>query len=123
MELLEPIITAENLDEQPVTTLYVFCQKQGKRLDIKNWKQGSLNIADVFIDGILVGSGSSEQKSIAKLNAARNTLQKLSSSHITDMDVDMCLTNGNEITDEKGSSKKRLHELCCKKHWLKPIYK
>lgn len=111
------------MDEQPITTLHMLCQKHGKILDIKNWKKDSFNITNVFVDGILLGIGSSEQKVIARLNAARDALEKLSFSyHTVDMDVDLCSTSRNGVQEIDGS-KKRLNEFCNKKHWLKPIYK
>lgn len=120
---MEPIITWEIMDEQPITSLHMLCQKLGKILDIKNWKNDSLNITNVFVDGILLGIGSSEQKVIARLNAARDALLNLSFSHHTaDMDVDLCSTSRNGVQEIDGS-KKRLNEFCIKKHWLKPIYK
>ncbi|KAG6487135.1 ribonuclease 3-like protein 2 [Zingiber officinale] len=121
--ILEPIITWEIMDEQPITTLHMLCQKHGKILDIKNLNKDSLNITNVFVDGILLGIGSSEQKVIAKLNAARDALQKLSfSCHTADMDVDLCSSSCNGVQEIDGS-KKRLNEYCIKKHWLKPTYK
>uniref|UniRef100_A0A2N9H2J4 RNase III domain-containing protein n=1 Tax=Fagus sylvatica TaxID=28930 RepID=A0A2N9H2J4_FAGSY len=80
--LLEPIITLEDLQQQPqpVTMLFELCQKQGKQVDIKHWRNGAKNIASVYVDGAFVASGSSEQKEIAKLNAAKQALLKLSKS-------------------------------------------
>ncbi|WOL09348.1 hypothetical protein Cni_G18101 [Canna indica] len=123
--LLEPIITSENMDEQPVTTLYVLCQKQGKSIEFKNVRKGSLNVTNVFVDGKLVGTGFSEQNKIARLNAARDALQKFSTlqSGADDMEVNRLLTTGYEVLDEKDGSKKKLNELCAKKHWQKPLYK
>ncbi|KAJ8471148.1 hypothetical protein OPV22_025491 [Ensete ventricosum] len=37
--ILEPIITSESIDEQPVATLYDICQKQGSSIEIKNCKE------------------------------------------------------------------------------------
>ncbi|ONK63118.1 uncharacterized protein A4U43_C07F11600 [Asparagus officinalis] len=49
--LLEPIITAENLDEQPVTTLYEYCQKKGKALNFKNRKKGNKVVLEPAMQG------------------------------------------------------------------------
>ena len=58
--------------------LFELCQKQGKDVDIISWKKGLKNVASVYVDGQFVASGSSEQKEIAKLNAAKGALHKLS---------------------------------------------
>ncbi|CAL9773268.1 unnamed protein product [Musa acuminata subsp. burmannicoides] len=129
--ILEPIITSENMDEQPVTTLYELCQKQGRSCwadgpysaHIKNWKRGFVNNISVFIDGDLMGIGCSEQRSIAKLNAARDALQKLSALEEADMDVELSSTAGNGTAEEKDGSKQKLNQFCSKKHWIMPIYK
>jgi len=75
--LFEPIITAETVDEQPVTTLHELCQKHGKVAQFKTWQRGGITVVNVFVGWEMVGLGSSEQKVIAKLNAARNALAKL----------------------------------------------
>ncbi|XVE50706.1 hypothetical protein DITRI_Ditri01bG0184700 [Diplodiscus trichospermus] len=120
--LLEPIVTLEHLQQQPqpVTLLFEFCQKRGKHVDIKHWKTELKNIATVYVDGEFVASGSSEQKEIAKLNAARGALHKLAGSmHV---DVDASGINGINGSFEIEGAKQKLHELCCKKKWPKPIY-
>ncbi|URE18932.1 ribonuclease 3-like protein [Musa troglodytarum] len=121
--ILEPIITSENMDEQPVTTLYELCQKQGRSIEIKNWKRGFVNITNAFVDGDLMGIGCSEQKTIAKLNAARDALQKLSALEEPDMEVELSSAAGNGTAEEKGGSKQKLSQFCSKKHWIMPIYK
>ncbi|CAD5188084.1 unnamed protein product [Musa acuminata subsp. malaccensis] len=121
--ILEPIITSENMDEQPVTTLYELCQKQGRSIEIKNWKRGFVNITNVFVDGDLMGIGCSEQKTIAKLNAARDALQKLSTLEEADMEVELSSAAGNGTAEEKDGSKQKLNQFCSKKHWIMPIYK
>ncbi|XVF33960.1 hypothetical protein REPUB_Repub18cG0016100 [Reevesia pubescens] len=120
--LLEPIVTLEHLQQQPqpVTVLFEICQKQGKHVDIKHWKNGLKNIASVFVDGEFVASGSSEQKEIAKLNAARGALHKLSNS--MDFDVNTFEIDGINESFEIDGAKQKLHELCGKKKWPKPIY-
>ncbi|XP_020264055.1 ribonuclease 3-like protein 2, partial [Asparagus officinalis] len=114
--LLEPIITAENLDEQPVTTLYEYCQKKGKALNFKNWKKGNVNVTNVFVDGELIGIGYSEHQNIAKLNAARDAIQKLGDLKGEHVDMDI----GGE---ESNTAKHKLNEMCSKKHWPKPVYR
>ncbi|XP_044473641.1 ribonuclease 3-like protein 2 [Mangifera indica] len=121
--LMEPIITLEDLKQkpQPVTLLFELCQKQGKQVDIKYWRKKDKNIASVYVDGEFVASSSSEQKEIAKLNAAREALHKL----LQFMPVD----NGGMIeiyNDVDGKleigAKQKLHEICSKKKWPKPTY-
>ncbi|XWS11251.1 hypothetical protein CRYUN_Cryun38cG0068000 [Craigia yunnanensis] len=119
--LLEPIVTLEHLQQQPqpVTFLFEFCQKQGKHVDIKHWKTELKNIASVYVDGEFVASGSSEQKEIAKLNAARGALYKLSESMPANVNA---FENGINGSFEIEGAKQKLHELCNKKKWPKPIY-
>ncbi|XP_068664516.1 ribonuclease 3-like protein 2 isoform X2 [Aristolochia californica] len=111
--LLEPIITKETLQLQPVTALFEVCQKRGMHVDIKHWRKGSRSIASVYVDGKLFGSGSSENKDIAKLNAAKESLKVL----LNTIDLDI----GETTVDEK-DAKQKLHELCSKKRWSKPCY-
>ncbi|XP_050246829.1 ribonuclease 3-like protein 2 isoform X1 [Quercus robur] len=121
--LLEPIVTLEDLQKQPqpVTMLFELCQKQGKQVDIKYWKNGEKNIATVYVDGKFIASGSSEKKETAKLNAAKQALLKLSKSMPTNfgrLDFSFGLNKSFEID----GAKQKLHELCGKKKWPKPIY-
>ncbi|PON41196.1 Ribonuclease III [Parasponia andersonii] len=122
--LLEPMVTLEDLMQQPqpVTMLFELCQKHGKQVDIRHWRDESKNVASVYVDGKFVASGSSEHKEIAKLNAAKLALCKLSKS--------LPITNGlSQIMDgisesfEIEGAKQKLHELCGKKKWPKPVYK
>ncbi|URE16739.1 ribonuclease 3-like protein [Musa troglodytarum] len=110
------------MDEQPVTTLYELCHKQGRSIEIKNWKRGFVNNTSVFIDGDLKGIGCSEQKTIAKLNAARDALQKLSALKKADMEVELSSAAANGTAEEKDGSKQKLNQFCIKKHWIMPIY-
>ncbi|CAM0957267.1 unnamed protein product [Alopecurus aequalis] len=121
--LFEPIITAETIDEQPVSTLHELCQKHGKVAQFKTWQKGGTTVANVFVGGTLVGMGSSEQKGIAKLNAARDAVGKLlggtkqqvlttGAGHVSGVEV-------GEIRE----CKQKLHEQCSRKRWPKPIFK
>ncbi|OMP04391.1 hypothetical protein COLO4_09700 [Corchorus olitorius] len=118
--LLEPIATLEDLQQQPqpVTVLFEHCQKLGKHVDIKHWKKGLTNITSVYVDGEFVASGSSEQKQISKLNAVKGALHKLSQSMSAKIDADDGINEPFEIE----GAKQKLHELCCKKKWERPIY-
>ena len=122
--LLEPIITLEDLQQQPqpVTMLFELCQKQGKQVDIKHWRNGAKNIASVYVDGAFVASGSSEQKEIAKLNAAKQALLKLSKSIPTNIGM-LGYSLGLNGSFEIEGAKQKLHELCCKKKWPKATYR
>ncbi|KAL2944682.1 Ribonuclease 3-like protein 2 [Bienertia sinuspersici] len=117
--LLEPIVTLETLPLQPVTTLYELCQKQGKQVDIKNWRKMDRNICSIYIDGKLIANGTSDQKDIAKLNAAKEALEKLNKTVINHMGIIYEVNEMNEIE----SAKQKLHELCGKKKWPKPTYR
>ena len=68
-----------------VMMLFELCQKQGKQVDIKYWKNGEKNVATVYVDGKFIASGSSEKKETAKLNAAKQALLKLSESMPTNV--------------------------------------
>ncbi|XXG61712.1 hypothetical protein AAC387_Pa05g0252 [Persea americana] len=114
--LLEPMVTLETLQRRPpVTTLFEFCRKQGKQLDIQYRKEGSKCIASVYVDGELLGSGGSEQKGTAKLYAVQEALQGLLASVPRDMETD-------KVMEEEGA-RKRLNELCTKNCWPNPCYR
>ncbi|KAL6865300.1 hypothetical protein ACP4OV_016451 [Aristida adscensionis] len=121
--LFEPIITAETIDEQPVTTLHELCQKYGKVAQFKSWQKGGMTIVNVFVGRELVGIGSSEQMVIAKLNAARDALGKLVGGEKQQI---LSTEAGNGSGDEIGvlrECKKKLIEQCVRKNWPKPIFK
>lgn len=115
--MLEPFVTKETLQLQPVTTLFELCQKQGKQVDIKHWRKESLTVASVFVDGELVGNGSSEEKYIAKLMAAKKALQVLS-----DSSESMSNLLG-PVDNSQKSAKHQLTELCRTSGWSKPAYR
>lgn len=116
---MEPIITAETVDEQPVTTLHELCQKYKKNAMFKHWRRDNTNVVNVFVDGDLVGIGSSEQKMIAKLNAARDALHNLANSK---SDLLTRAQVGSEAGEHR-EAKQKLNELCSKKRWRNPKYK
>lgn len=62
---------------QPVTILFDQCQKDEKHVDIKHVKQGSKNIASVYVNGELITSNSDQHKETAKLHAAKEALELL----------------------------------------------
>ena len=123
--ILEPIVTLEDLQQQPqpVTMLFERCQKQGKNVDIKHWKNEAKSIASVYVDGQFIASSSSEQKEIAKLNAAKGALLKLSNSFPTNLNNVSLLDIFDGSSFEIEGAKQKLHELCGKKKWPKPNYK
>lgn len=122
--ILEPIVTLEDLQQQPqpVTMLFERCQKQGKNVDIKHWKNEAKSIASVYVDGQFIASSSSEQKEIAKLNAAKGALLKLSNSLPTNLNNVSLLDIFDGSSFEIEGAKQKLHELCGKKKWPKPNY-
>uniref|UniRef100_A0A0A9DNI1 DRBM domain-containing protein n=1 Tax=Arundo donax TaxID=35708 RepID=A0A0A9DNI1_ARUDO len=121
--LFEPIITAETIDEQPVTMLHELCQKHGKVAQFKTWQKGGVTVVNVFVSGELVGIGSSEQKVIAKLNAARDALDKLVGGAKQQV-LTTRVSNGSEYEiGDLRECKKKLIEQCIRKHWPKPTFK
>ncbi|KAF4387039.1 hypothetical protein G4B88_024611 [Cannabis sativa] len=123
--LLEPMVTLEDLlqQPQPVTMLFELCQKHGKQVDIRHWRNESKNVASVYVDGKFVASGSSEHKEISKLNAAKLALCKLSKSLPNSIDGLSQIMNGIKESFEIEGAKQKLHELCGKKKWPKPTFK
>ncbi|KAE8723542.1 Ribonuclease 3-like protein 2 [Hibiscus syriacus] len=117
--LLEPIVTLEDLQQQPqpVTLLFDICQKQRKQVDIIHSKNGEKTIAEVYVDGEFIASDSSYQKDIAKLTAVKKALLKLSKSMAVDVD-----SFGIDESFKIEGAKQKLHELSTKKKWSKPIY-
>ncbi|XP_006654218.1 ribonuclease 3-like protein 2 [Oryza brachyantha] len=120
--LFEPIITAETIDEQPVTMLHELCQKHAKTAQFKTWQKGGTTVVNVFVGRELVGIGSSEQKVIAKLNAARDALGKLAGvkQQVLTTGVGSGLGDG---VGELRECKQKLNEQCSRKNWPKPIFK
>lgn len=87
---------------------------------MKHWRKVDTNICSIYVDGKLVATGTSDQKDIAKLNAAKEALEKLSQSGINNRTSIIYEVNDkNEIE----SAKQKLHELCGKKKWPKATYR
>ncbi|KAF7104632.1 hypothetical protein CFC21_105523 [Triticum aestivum] len=121
--LFEPIVTAETIDEQPVSTLHELCQKHGKDIKFKTWQKGGTTVVNVFVGGALVGMGSSEQMVIAKLNATRDALSKLLGGGNQQV-LTIGVGHGSEVeVGELRECKQKLIEQCSRKHWPKPIFK
>ena len=124
-DLLKPIVTLEVLQQQPhpIDTLYKQCAKQGREVTIKPWRDGAKNIASVYVDGVFVASGSSDQlMDIARLNAAKQALLELAKSMPTNigrLDFSFGLNKSLEI---EGAMQK-LNEFCQKKRWALPSYR
>lgn len=116
--LLEPIITPDVLQNQPqpVTMLFEYCQKIGKKVDIKHKKSKEKNIASIYIDGNHLLSSSSEQKENARLHAAKAALKKLACEAVENCKFEFDKTKGSDV------AKMKLHELCEKKKWSKPVF-
>lgn len=102
--------------------LFELCQKQGKQVDIRHWRKGAKNIASVYVNGRFVASGSSEQKEIAKLNAAKQALSKLSQSKPTNTGMFEFSVRSDGSFEIEGA-KQILNELCGKKKWHRPTYR
>lgn len=121
--LFEPIITAETIDEQPVTTLHELCQKHGKVARFKTWQNGGMTEVHAFVGGEMVGLGSSEQKVIAKLNAARDALGKLVGGAKQPVLITGVANGSRDENGELRECKQKLTEQCIGKRWSKPIFK
>ncbi|CAK8531389.1 unnamed protein product [Lathyrus sativus] len=121
--LLEPIVTLQDLEQkpQPVTMLFEICQKNGKKVDIEQQRNGAKSTASVYVDGKLVASASSDQKDIARLEAAKAALHKLERLlPATTMMPDCCVDI--DATFEVEAAKQKLYAICGMKKWPKPIY-
>lgn len=121
--LFEPIITAETIDEQPVATLLELCQKHGKVAQFKTWQKGGMTVVNVFVGGEMVGHGSSEQKVIAKLNAARDALGKVVGGAKQQVLITDVGNGSGDGIGELRECKHKLTEHCIRKHWPKPVFK
>jgi hypothetical protein len=103
--------------------LHELCQKHGKVAQFKTWQKGGTTVANVFVNGTLVGMGSSEQRVIAKLNAARDAVGKLlGEAKQQVLTTGVGHVSGVEV-GELRECKQKLHEQCIMKRWSKPIYK
>ncbi|KAL1347715.1 hypothetical protein HN51_023749 [Arachis hypogaea] len=121
--LLEPLVTPDIVSQQPqpVTMLYELCQKNGKQVDIKYWRNDGKTIASVYVDGQFVTSASSDQKDIAKLDAAKLALDKIANSLPANTSM-LEFSAGVDGSFEIEFAKHELNELCGKKKWSKPIF-
>ncbi|KAL5548447.1 hypothetical protein UlMin_003678 [Ulmus minor] len=125
--LLEPLVTYEDLQPQPVTMLFDLCQKQGKKVRIEESRDGSESLASVYVDEEIVSSFSSQQKETARLNAAKLALLKLQEMPTTNKLPQ--IIDGLNITDEIDGSceieaaQEKLNVLCDKMKWSRPDFK
>ncbi|KAK2379093.1 ribonuclease protein [Trifolium repens] len=121
--LLEPIVTLDDLEQnpQPVTMLFEICQKNGKKLDVRQWRNGAKSTVSVYVDEDLVASASSDQKDIARLDAAKIALHKLEQIlPAVTMMSDCCADLDCTFEIEAGMQK--LYAICGMKKWPKPVY-
>ncbi|VYS69345.1 unnamed protein product [Arabidopsis thaliana] len=93
--LLEPIYTPDDLllqPKPPFLTLFRLADKHGKRIDFRYSKDddSNKNIAEVYLDDILLASGCAKRIDVAKLFAAEEAIQKLSE----------CMPFGNSIHED-----------------------
>ncbi|XP_074580673.1 ribonuclease 3-like protein 2 [Curcuma longa] len=115
-KILEPLITLETMEEHPVATLNMLCQKRGKTLEFGSSSCGSTCKVDVIVDGMVMGTGDARQVEIAKLNAAVDVLPKLSGMEAVTFEDDVA-------DDGHNLDKQRLNVYCDKRRWIKPLYK
>ncbi|KAK7300043.1 hypothetical protein RJT34_10874 [Clitoria ternatea] len=123
--MLEPIVTPEDLEHQPVTKLYhpvtklyELCQKNGKNVKIRSWRHGGKSFANVYVDGGFVASAFSDQKYTAKLKAVKVALHNL--SHLESVSTSKMVEDNDNFVIER--AKHKLYESCRVKKWLKPVY-
>ncbi|KAL5729892.1 hypothetical protein ACHQM5_002783 [Ranunculus cassubicifolius] len=120
--LLEPLVTLENIQQQPVTMLYELCQKHGNKLEFQHLKKGAKNITKVYVDGKFLASASSEQKETSKLIASKEALQEMHRALSMPMEVLSCSDEANEEFEEIREAKQKLIEFCQKNGFRKPAY-
>lgn len=110
------MVTLEDLLDHPVSNLFKFCQKHGKRFEIEKARNYDKNISicDVYVDGNRIASAYGKNISIAKRHAAREALSKLSKFGISYGSFEVVAEN---------EAKKILKELCEKKRIRKPTYR
>ncbi|CAB4278013.1 unnamed protein product [Prunus armeniaca] len=121
--LLEPIYTLEDLRGRPMAILYDFCLKNGRRLEIKlkpRDETENISIAGVYVDDVLVGSGSSKGNSNARQNAAKEAVHKLSQSMVVNDGSFEGIPAGNNRSFRIEEAIQMLHVLCAKKRLPKP---
>ncbi|KAL2483030.1 RNAse II-like 1 [Forsythia ovata] len=76
-DLLQPVITRESVQTHPVTMLYEICQKNGRKVNIRDsWrKTGEI---EIFVDGKFAGRGKYDAKKLIAVNrAAHNAYQQI----------------------------------------------
>ncbi|KAK1302122.1 Ribonuclease 3-like protein 2 [Acorus calamus] len=94
------------ISDHPVSMLNDFCQKNGKAVEFKHFKEGDEVVTIVYVDGKPIGYGCSKQRENSKLNAADDALNKLcpSSTDTVEAAVDdsVCIQALNEVDKEEG---------------------
>lgn len=132
--LLEPVVTLDNIQQQPVTMLYELCQKLGKNVDFKYPKNGAESVTDVYVDGKLLSTASSEQKETSKLAAAKDALRKMMNPLFSQIESNANVQMPSRIesnanvqivreVSEIREAKHKLIEYCSKNGFLKPTYR
>ncbi|CAK8538839.1 unnamed protein product [Lathyrus sativus] len=121
--VLEPIVTLDDLEHkpQPVTMLFEMSQKNGKKVDIQQQRNGAKITASVYVDGELIASASSDQKDIARLEAAKAALHQLECLLPATTVMPECCV-GIDGTFEVEAAKQKLYAICGMKKWPRPVY-
>lgn len=120
--LLEPLVTLDNIQQQPVTMLYELCQKLGKKLDFTYSKNGAESVTNVYVDGKLLSTASSEQKETSKLAAAKDALQIMMIPLPSRIESNANVQIAAEVSEIR-EAKHKLIEYCSKNGFLKPTYR
>ncbi|KAJ3694480.1 hypothetical protein LUZ60_009960 [Juncus effusus] len=115
--ILEPIITEKTLNEQPITSLYNVCQRNGKVPVFQVQEKENITTVSIFLDEELIGNSSSEKKAVARLNAARDALQNLFGDKLN------VLNRSSMKSGDEKEAKQKLINFCSKNGWSRPVYK
>lgn len=119
--LLEPLVTLDNIQQQPVTMLYELCQKLGKKLEFTYSKNGVESVTNVYVDEKLLSTASSEQKETSKLAAAKDALQIMMIPLPSRIESNANAQIAREVSEIR-EAKHKLTEYCSKNGFLKPTY-
>ncbi|KAL5548448.1 hypothetical protein UlMin_003679 [Ulmus minor] len=124
--LLRPMVTHEDLQKlpQPISMLFEHCQKQHKQLYIEQSIDGSERVASVYVDNEFIVSARSDQKEIARLDAATLALLELPTTNELHQIIDgFLIADEINVLCEIEAAQEKLNILCDKMKWSKPDYK
>jgi len=115
LPLLEPLVTLETLEKNPVTELGELCQKYGKHKECTYSTKDNRVRVEVLIDGKVVGIGENQLKDLADKAAAKHAVDKLKEM----LKEDIVETARKNEKDSAG----HLNNFCNNNHWPPPSYR